>query len=91
MSPFELAHYGADFLDRDVFTECLDALIAGLIQSPSAYAPTINKEKAIAHASQRAVLGVFPEDAAWLNEQMRGLGYDPDNDSTDATLQGVEP
>lgn len=32
VSPFELGHYGADFLDRDVFTESLDALIAGLTQ-----------------------------------------------------------
>lgn len=33
VSPFELGHYGVDFLDRDAFTEALDALIAGLTQS----------------------------------------------------------
>ena len=49
-----------------------------------------NKEKAIAYATYRALLYVFPEDAPWLAEQVRKNGLDPDDATTDlSTPQGV--
>jgi hypothetical protein len=49
-----------------------------------------NKKKAVAYATYRALLYIFAEDRAWLADQMRRYGYDPDDASTDpATPQGV--
>jgi PAP2 superfamily len=49
-----------------------------------------NKEKAIAYATYRALVDVYPEDKAWIDEQMRKRGYDPNDASMDiATPQGV--
>lgn len=36
-----------------------------------------NKEKAISYASYHALLYVYPEDKDYIDEQMRGIGYDP--------------
>ena len=41
-----------------------------------------NKEKAIAYAAYRSLLDVYPEDMEWIQGQMRQMGYDPDNDTT---------
>ncbi len=49
-----------------------------------------NKNKAISYASYRALIGVFERDAPYLGEQMKTLGYDPDDTSIDpSTPQGV--
>lgn len=49
-----------------------------------------NKSTAIAHAVYRALLYSYPEDAAWLAEQMRAEGGDPADDSADvSTPQGI--
>lgn len=49
-----------------------------------------NKEKAIAYATYRALLDVYPMDTEWLAAQMRAYGYDPNDLSTDATTpQGI--
>ena len=62
----------------------------GRLRRPAAERTLANKEIAVAYASHRALLGVFPDDAAWLNEQMRALGHDPDDVSTDVTTpQGI--
>jgi hypothetical protein len=43
------------------------------------------KEKAISYASYQALLYVYPEDKAFLDEQMRKAGFDPAVVSTDPT------
>ncbi|MEK6677093.1 MAG: vanadium-dependent haloperoxidase [Planctomycetota bacterium] len=49
-----------------------------------------NKEIAIAYAAYRALKYVYPEDASWIEERMRGLGYDPHEGTTDPSKpQGV--
>lgn len=42
-----------------------------------------NKEKAISYASYHALLYVYPEDKAYIDEQMRKAGYDPEVISND--------
>jgi uncharacterized protein DUF6851/vanadium-dependent haloperoxidase-like protein len=49
-----------------------------------------NREVAIAYAMYRGLMYVYPEDAKWLTDEMRRLGHDPNNKSTElATPQGV--
>jgi hypothetical protein len=49
-----------------------------------------NKEKAIAYASYRAMIDVFPGDESWIKEQMRKRGFDPEDNTTDLSKpQGV--
>lgn len=60
------------------------------LRRPQAERTRANKEKAIAYATYRALLDLFPEDAEWLAGQMRQQGLDPKDASTDlATPQGV--
>jgi len=42
-----------------------------------------NKETAIAYAAYRALVDVYPEDKKWLDDQMRGMGFDPSNQTFD--------
>ena len=49
-----------------------------------------NKQKAISYAAYRSLLFVYPESANYLTAEMRKLGYDPDDLSTDAdTPEGI--
>lgn len=49
-----------------------------------------NREVAIAYATYRALVDVYPEDKKWLDEQMRAAGFDPNDETTDlAKPQGV--
>lgn len=49
-----------------------------------------NKAKAMAHATYRALVDLFPTDKTWLDETMRKMGYDPVDRSTDVTTpQGI--
>jgi hypothetical protein len=60
------------------------------LRRPPAERTEARKAKAIAYATYRALLFVFPEDEKWLAEQMRQRGLDPTNTSTDpATPEGV--
>ncbi len=60
------------------------------LRRPPAERTLANKEKAIAYATFRALVDVYPEDEAWCREQMRKMGFDPDDTSTDpSTPQGV--
>jgi hypothetical protein len=64
--------------------------LGGALRRPVAERTLANKNKAISHASYRALLFVYPTDAPWLREQMQALGYDPDDTTTDpAVPQGV--
>lgn len=43
-----------------------------------------NKETAIAYAAYRTLLDIYGnEDQDWIREQMKKMGYDPDNNSSD--------
>ncbi len=60
------------------------------LRRPASERTLANKEKAIAYAAYRALIDVYPEDKAWIDEQMRGKGFNPDDASTDpSTPQGV--
>jgi hypothetical protein len=49
-----------------------------------------NREIAIAYATYRALLDVYPEDRVWLADEMRRMGFDPDDDTKDIRKpQGV--
>ena len=64
--------------------------LGGKLRRPAPERSLENKSKAIAYAVYRALLYVYPEDAAWLGGQMRGEGYDPADAGTDSsTPQGI--
>ena len=64
--------------------------LGGALRRPLAEHTLANKNKAVSYASYRALLGVFPGDAEYLRDQMRAMGYDPSDASTDtSTPQGV--
>ncbi|HZN40283.1 MAG TPA: vanadium-dependent haloperoxidase [Planctomycetota bacterium] len=64
--------------------------LGGSLRRPPEERTLANKNKAIAHASYRALLGVYAPDAAFLRERMQALGFDPDDASTDPTTpQGI--
>lgn len=64
--------------------------LGGALRRPPAERTQANKEKAIAMAAFRALLYCYPEDAAWIEEQLRKDGLDPKDTGTDpATPQGV--
>ncbi len=64
--------------------------LGGKLRRPPAERTLENKSTAIAYAVYRALLDVYPEDAAWLADQMRAVALDPADDSTDvSTPQGV--
>ncbi len=56
--------------------------LGGKLRRPPAERTQANKEMAIAYAVYRALLYVYPEDSAWLAEQVRAAGFDPADAST---------
>ena len=64
--------------------------LAGKLRRPPPERTLANKEKAIAYATYRALLYVFPDDEEWLAARMREQGFDPRDTSTDIrTPQGI--
>lgn len=64
--------------------------LGGKLRRPAVERTPANKAKAISYATYRALVDIFPKDKAWLAEQMKKLGYDPDDASTDTkTPQGI--
>jgi hypothetical protein len=64
--------------------------LGGTLRRPPAERTDRNREIAIAYATYRALVDVYPADAVWLAEQMRAAGFDPSDTSTDpAKPQGV--
>ena len=57
--------------------------LGGSLRRPARDRTPANKEKAIAYAAYRALMFVYPEDVAWIREQMQEMGNDPDNSSED--------
>ena len=49
-----------------------------------------NKEIAIAYATYRALVDVLPDEKEWITAQMRAMGFDPNDETTDVTKpQGI--
>ena len=70
--------------------EALGTRLAGKLRRPAAERTPENASKAVAHAVYRALLDLYPEDAAWLADQMRADGHDPDDTTPDVSKpQGV--
>jgi hypothetical protein len=64
--------------------------LAGTLRRPKSDRTQSAKEKAISYASYQALLYVYPEDKAFLDEQMQKVGFDPAIVSTDPTTpEGV--
>lgn len=57
--------------------------LGGTLRRPPAERTLANKERAIGQAATRALLFVYPDDAAWIRERARAMGVDPDAGSTD--------
>src|SRR5580765_7604664 len=53
------------------------------LRRPAPERTLANKEKAVSYAACRSLLFVYPEDAAFVRDQMRMKGYDPDDASAD--------
>jgi hypothetical protein len=64
--------------------------LGATLRRPRAERTLANKEKAIAYATYRALVDVYPQDQEWCAEQLRKQGFDPSDTSTDpSTPQGV--
>ena len=64
--------------------------LGGTLRRPLAERTIANKETAIAFAMYRALVAVYPEDTAWLSDQLRAAKLDPADTSQDpATPQGI--
>jgi hypothetical protein len=60
------------------------------LRRPAAERTLKNKETAIAYATYRALVDVYPDDVPWISDQMRAMGYDPADNSLDrSTPQGI--
>jgi hypothetical protein len=64
--------------------------LGGKLRRPPSERTSKNKAKAISYATYRALLDIFPKDKEWLAGQMKAMGYDPGDESTNpATPQGI--
>ena len=59
------------------------------LRRPKAERTVANKTTAIAHAVYRALVDLFPSDAAWLATQLRAQGQEPSDSHDPATPQGI--
>jgi hypothetical protein len=70
--------------------KAVGTMLGDKLRRPKQERTLANKEKAVAYATYRALLFVFPEDAEWTRQQMRRRGLDPDDNTTDLSKpQGV--
>lgn len=68
----------------------LGTRLGGTLRRPPAERTAENKATAIAYACYRALLFTHPEDAAYIRDEMRRMGHDPDDASDNpATPQGI--
>ncbi|MBS1152024.1 MAG: Alkaline phosphatase, partial [Myxococcaceae bacterium] len=64
--------------------------LGGKLRRPAKERTAENKHKAISYASYRTLLDVYPLEKAYLDAELKKLGYDPADVSTNpATPQGV--
>ncbi len=61
------------------------------LRRPAAERTPKNKATAIAYATYRALVDIYPKDQEWLSGQMRAMGFDPKDASTNVatTPQGI--
>ena len=57
--------------------------LGGALRRPEGERTQANKAKAISYASYQALRYVYPEERAYLDQQMRAMGFDPGLVSTD--------
>lgn len=70
--------------------KAVGTVLGDRLRRPLSERTEANKRIAIAYATYRAMLAMFPEDKPWIDEQMRKHGYDPNDETTDlARPQGV--
>jgi hypothetical protein len=70
--------------------KAVGTVLGDKLRRPESERTEANKEKAIAYATYRAMMDVFPGDEAWIKEQMRRRGFDPEDNTTDLSKpQGV--
>jgi hypothetical protein len=71
-------------------TRAIGTVLGGSLRRPVSEQNDANKAKAVSFAAYRCLLNLFPAGAARLETTMRGLGYDPNDLSTDVTTpQGI--
>jgi hypothetical protein len=64
--------------------------LGGKLRRPPAERTEANKAGAVAYATSRALLYLFPEDREWIAAQMRARGLDPADETRDLSKpQGV--
>jgi hypothetical protein len=64
--------------------------LGATLRRPAAERTQKNKETAIAYATYRALVDLYPADREWLTQQMQAAGFDPNDESKDvARPQGV--
>ncbi len=64
--------------------------LGAMLRRPMSEHTVANKVRAIAYGTYRALLDLFPNDRAWLADQMRTRGLDPADTSVDPTTpQGI--
>ncbi|HET6345665.1 MAG TPA: vanadium-dependent haloperoxidase, partial [Myxococcota bacterium] len=59
--------------------------LGGQLRRPVAERTAANKAEAMAYAVYRTLIDVFPEQKDYCTEQMRQMGYDPADTTTDVT------
>lgn len=70
--------------------QAVAACFGGSLRRPPAERTLANKEKAIAYAMYHTLTNIFPKDQAWLDGQMKQMGFNPADPSMDpATPEGV--
>jgi hypothetical protein len=70
--------------------KALGTRLGSTLRRPPSERTQKNREVAIAYASYRALLDLYPADREWLAAQMRAQGLDPNDESKDpSTPQGV--
>jgi hypothetical protein len=70
--------------------KALGTRLGAKLRRPASERTQANKEIAIAYATYRALVDVIPDEKPWIDGQMRAMGFDPNDETTDVTKpQGV--
>src|SRR5687768_2654783 len=70
--------------------KALGTRFGAALRRPAEQRSDRNREIAIAYATYRALVDVYPADKAWLDAQMRAAGFDPNDESKDLSKpQGI--
>ena len=65
--------------------KAIGTLLGGSLRRPVSERTSANKAQAVSYAAYRCLINLYPNGSARLRTAMMGLGYDPDNTSTDVT------